>query len=133
MERISTDRKTLKKFGITMAIAFLAIAVMILLRHKHNVIPVAVTSLVFFTMAYMRPEILKPAYIAWMKLAFVLSWINTRLILIVMFYLFMTPIALLLKLFGVDLLDRRIDKTKQSYWLPKEKGRQAGMDYERQF
>ncbi len=76
---------------------------------------------------------LKLLYSAWMKLVFVLAWINTRLALIIVFYLCITPIAVIMKIFGADLLDKRIDKTRPSYWLAKEKNRETTMNYERQF
>ena len=60
--------------------------------------------------------ILKSAYTFWMKLSFIIAWINTRLILIIIFYLIITPIGFAMRLFGVDLLDRKIDKNRLSYW-----------------
>jgi multisubunit Na+/H+ antiporter MnhG subunit len=133
MEIISADKKTLKKFGITMGFTFIIIAMIILFRHKHNTMPAFVFSLVLFIAAYVLPGILKPLYFCWMKLAFVLSWVNTRLLLIAVFYLLVTPLAVIARMFGTDLLDKRIDKTKQSYWLAKEKSRQGLSDYQRQF
>ena len=35
--------------------------------------------------------VLRPIYVGWMKFAFVLGWINTRLILGLFFYLILTP------------------------------------------
>lgn len=68
-----------------------------------------------------------------MRFALILSWINTRLILSIMFYLIFSPIGRVMKLFGVDPLDRKIDKNKQSYWHKKEARKFNPLDYERQF
>ena len=127
------DKKTLRKFGVTMGIAFLVITLVIFLRHRHNTLPTSIISAVFFILAFIAPSLLKPVYIFWMNLAFVLSWINTRLILLVIFYLIFTPVGLALQLFGVDLLDRKIDKHKESYWRKKEEKRFNPLNYERQF
>jgi hypothetical protein len=127
------DKKTLRKFGVTMGIAFLVITLVIFLRHRHNTLPTSIISAVFFILAFIAPSLLKPVYIFWMNLAFVLSWINTRLILLVIFYLIFTPVGLALRLFGVDLLDRKIDKHKESYWRKKEEKRFNPLNYERQF
>lgn len=124
------DKQNLRRFGITMAIAFLLITFFILLKHKHSVVPTALAAVFFLMSGIITPISLKPIYILWMKLALVLSWINTRLILFVMFYLIFTPIGLAIKLFGVDLLDRKIDKNKDSYWKKEEL---TLSDYERQF
>ena len=133
MEKLSLDRKTLKKFGITMGIAFLVITVIIFVRHRHNIIPTSIVSAAFLILAFTLPHFLKPIYIAWMRLAFILSWFNTRLILFILFYLVFTPMGLSMKLFGVDLLDRKIDKDKESYWKNKEEKEFNPIDYERQF
>ena len=62
-----------------------------------------------------------------------MAWINTRLILFIVFYLIFTPLGLVMRLFGADLLERKIDKRKDSYWLKKEKKAFVSSDYDRQF
>ncbi len=131
MEKIDLNKRNLLKFGITMGIAFLVIAIFVLIRHKHSALPLAIIAVIFSVAAGIAPGFLKPAYIIWMRFAFALSWINTRLILIIIFYLVFTPIGLIMRLCRVDLLERGIDKHKASYWKKKEPGESPG--YERQF
>jgi hypothetical protein len=133
MEKLNPDKKNLKNFGITMCVVFLVITGLIIVKHRHSAVPTAVISGTFLFLALIQPLLLKPVYIPWMKLVFVLGWINTRLILSIIFYLVFTPIGLTLKLFGVDLLDRKIDKNRQSYWQKREKKEFNPLDYERQF
>ena len=133
MEKLNLDKKSLRKFGITMGIAFLVITLFILIRHRHSVLPTSIISVIFFILALIMPVFLKPIYICWMRLAFILSWFNTRLILFIIFYLIFTPIGLGMRLFGVDLLDMGIDKGKNSCWKKKEKRDFNPLDYERQF
>ena len=133
MEKLSLDKKSLRKFGITMGIAFFIITIIILIRHKHSVIPASIISITFLILAFTLPALLKPTYILWMKLAFVLGWINTRLILCMLFYLLFAPMGLVMRLFKVDLLDRKIEKNKDSYWRKKEKREFDTLDYKRQF
>ena len=75
---------------------------------------------VFALSGLFAPGVLRPVYTGWMKLAFVLAWVNTRLLLGLFFYLVMTPIGLLLRLFGKDLLNERIDRSAHSYWVRRE-------------
>jgi len=133
MEKLSLDKKSLRDFGMTMGIAFLVITMIFYFRHKQAGLYTAIISLVFLVSALSLPNFLKPIYIFWMRLAFVLGWINTRLILLVMFYLIFTPIGLVMRLFGVDLLHRRIETNKDSYWLKKAEKVFNPLDYERQF
>jgi len=133
MDKLNLDKKSLRKFGLTMAIAFLLITFFILFRHKYSIMPTLLLSAIFFVLSFVAPVLLEPVYTIWMRLALVLSWINTRLILLIMFYLIFTPIGLGMRLFGVDLLDRKIDKSKNSYWKKKEKREPSISNYERQF
>ena len=133
MEKPSLDKKTLRKFGITMGVAFFIIALVITARHRHNPLFVLSVSAAWFIFAFVLPVLLKPLYIIWMKFAFILSWINTRIILFILFYLFFTPIGIVIRLFGIDLLKIKIDKTKDSYWQKAIKKSLNRTDYERQF
>lgn len=63
-----------------------------------------------------RP-LLRPVYILWMKFAFILGWVNTRLILGIFFYGIITPVGLVMRLFGWDPLTRKIDRSAPSYWV----------------
>jgi len=116
-----------------MGIVFLIITLFLLLRHKHNMLSTASVSILFFILALAAPLLLKPIYIFWMKLAFILGWFNTRLILFIIFYLIFTPIGLGMKLLGIDLLDRKIEKKKISYWIKKEITVFNPLNYQRQF
>ena len=133
MEKLNLSFSNLKKFGITMGIAFLVIVLLIFLKHRHANLPFLLLSLGFFISAVVSPVILKPVYIIWMRFAFILSWINTRLLLLLIFYLVFTPISLILKLLGKDMLERKIDKQSASYWHHRESAVTAAKDYERQF
>ncbi|MDD2688665.1 MAG: SxtJ family membrane protein [Candidatus Omnitrophica bacterium] len=133
MEKLNLSKNNLRKFGIIMGAAFLVIALFILLKNKNNILPVACVSGGFFISALFIPAMLKPVYIFWMKLDFILSWVNTRLILSILFYAVFTPMGLGMRLFGIDLLDRKIEKRRGSYWRKKDKKQLFALDYERQF
>ncbi len=133
MEKLNLDKKSLRKFSITMAIAFLIITFIIFIRHRYSPIPTFIISAIFFISAFTIPTLLRPIYFLWMKFAFILSWINTRVILFIIFYLIFMPIGLVMKLFRVDLLDRKIDKNKNSYWHKMPKRTFNQLSYEKQF
>ena len=116
-----------------MAIAFLVIAAIVILKHHHVSLSLLIISGSFFVLGAVAPAILKPVYVAWMKLAVVLSWINTRIILLILFYLILTPIGLIMRLFGKDVLDFKIKKNRDSYWQKKEKKPFLPLEAQRQF
>ena len=55
-----------------------------------------------------------------MTLALVLGYFTSSLILCILYYCVLTPIGLIMRLFGKDLLDRRWDKEASSYWIKKQ-------------
>lgn len=75
---------------------------------------------------------LKAIYNAWMKFAHALGWINTRIILTLVYLLIFTPIALIFRLIGKDPMDRRFESV-DSYWIKKETKVFRQEDYRRQF
>ena len=70
---------------------------------------------VFWAIALIAPQILRPVNDIWLKIGNVLGWINSRIILGVMFFLLIFPIGLLLKLFGKDSMNRKFEKDVKSY------------------
>ena len=88
---------------------------------------------VFAVSGAFAPRLLRPVYAAWMKFAFVLGWVNTRVLLSVFFYLVMTPLGTVLRLFGKDLLGERIDRTASSYWIPRQETPFDPQQYRRLF
>jgi hypothetical protein len=133
MKKEKSEKEQLRSFGITMGIAFLIITGLIALKHRHSLIPASVFSAFFFIAGLLIPAVLKPIHIFWMKLAHVLSWINTRLLLCVVFYVLFFPIGLIMKLFGFDPLDRKLERDRSSYWQERKKPGSGTNHYEKQF
>ena len=82
--------------------------------------------------ALVFPKGLLPFYKIMTLFGLVLGWINTRIILSVMFYLVFTPIAVFFRIIGRDGLRLKKDKNAKSYWtdrgeIPKKES------YEHQF
>ena len=131
MENRDLSKENLRKFGLTLAVALSIFGFIAYLRQKPICLYFLYGSLLFLLWAIILPKTLKLFYLAWMRFAFVLGWVNTRIILILMFYLIFTPFGLLMRLFRVDLLQTK-DK-KDTYWYKKEKTVFNPAYYERRF
>ena len=118
---------------MTMGVALVVIALLVYFKAKAVSWPFLALAVVFFAAGGVCPRSLGLTYALWMRLAAVLAWINTRLILVVMFYLVFTPMGLAMRLFRADPLDRRIKAGTASYWKKKEDRKFVQSDYERQF
>jgi len=67
-----------------------------------------------------RPALLRRIFIAWMVVAFPIGWIISQIILAVLYFLVLTPVAWILRLRGRDLLGRTPTPERVSYWEPKQ-------------
>jgi hypothetical protein len=70
---------------------------------------------VLVALGLVAPLSLGLPYRLWMKLGHALGWVNTRLLLCIIFYLMITPMGFLMRLFGWDPMRRRMDKLAVTY------------------
>jgi hypothetical protein len=68
----------------------------------------------------------------WMTLASVLGYVNSRILLGILYYGVMTPIGLVARLTGYDPLHRRVTRAS-SYWHRRAHTRQTRQGFERAF
>jgi hypothetical protein len=61
------------------------------------------------------PTALKPVYRVWMTIGQVLGWVNTRIILAVMFYFVFAPVAILMRMFRKDPMRRKLEPSAETY------------------
>jgi len=71
---------------------------------------------------YSVPPLRRLLYIGWMYAVFPLGWTVSHLILVIVYYVVVTPTGLIMRLFGHDALQRRVDNESQSYWLEHRPG-----------
>jgi hypothetical protein len=117
---VNASRKNVRNFGLLFtAICLLATAYLVF--KGQSLWPWTACAAAFFGLsAFAAYPVLKPLYTVWMLFAFALGWVNTRLLLGAFFYLVVTPIGLLLRLTGKDLLDEKIDPSAKSYWIKRK-------------
>jgi hypothetical protein len=65
--------------------------------------------------------LLQRAYDRWMVVVRALAWVNTRVILTVVFYLILTPVGLVRRLMGYDPLNRRLEPDARTYRVSRER------------
>ena len=116
-----------------MLVGFFVLGTILFLKHKESYVGFYIAAIFFWALGVWAVDFLKPIYIVWMRLAFCLGWFNTRVILVVVFYGLMTPVGLLMRILGKDLLNVTIEKDKLSYWIKKEEKEFSQRDYERRF
>jgi cytochrome b subunit of formate dehydrogenase len=134
MPKIETNTKILRNFSLGASVFFALITGYLYYKNKIDFIPyMGSVSGIFLFFGIVKPELSKPIYIAWMSFAHILGQINTKIILLLVFILTVVPVSLFLKLFRKDILDKKLDKEKTSYWNQKETKEFKKESYERHF
>ncbi|MBI4536071.1 MAG: hypothetical protein HY708_07315 [Ignavibacteriae bacterium] len=132
-DKINASRKEVRKFGIMFAVICAIIGGYLLYKGADAWRWLAVGSAFFLGTGLVGYPLLKPIYIGWMKFAFVLGWVNTRILLGLFFYLVLTSVGLVLRLLGKDLLNLKFDRSSTTYWVKKERAAFDPKRYERLF
>jgi len=133
IKNIKEEKTNLRKFGVTVGIVILLISASLYFLDEDSFIYFGIIGILLLLFGFILPNLLKPLNKVWMTLAIILGWFMSRVILFILYYVIITPIGFLLKLIGKDFLNRKIDKTSQSYWEIREKKITEQIDYERQF
>ena len=57
----------------------------------------------------------------WFKLGLLLGAIVAPIVMGIIFFLTVTPIGIIMRLFGKDIINQKIKKTAKSYWIKRKK------------
>jgi len=132
IKELKTGPSELRKFGLLVGGVFAVLGLVFLLRHKAHYPWFLVPGIVLILFGAIIPRALKHVYIAWMSLAIVLGFVVSNVLLTVFFFLVITPVGLLARLFGKDFLSLKLNRQASSYWIARTTTR-GKADYERQF
>jgi hypothetical protein len=83
-------------------------------------------------LAVVRPPMLRPVYLLLTLIGFPIGIVVGHVILAVVYYGVLTPIAVVFRIAGRDALQRTPDSTAASYWIPRQSADDAHRYY-RQF
>ena len=112
------DSKGLRKFGITTGVIIVILfAVFFPWVFDAATMPAWpwVVACVLWVPALFVPDTLHPVYVTWMRVGHAIGWVNTRIILGLVFYIMILPMGLIMRMFGNDPMERKIDKSASSY------------------
>ena len=107
-----------KSFGIVFFIVFLILAVYPLKNNGNIIIPLLTISFVFLLLGLTNSQLLTPLNKIWFKFGIFLGKIVSPLVMSIIFFLLVTPIGILMRLFKKDLLNLKYN-SKKSYWIEK--------------
>ena len=111
-------RREIKYFSVTMLIAFALANVVLLLAGKYRVAGwIFGCGFVLSVVCYFIPLVGKLIYLVWMAATYVLGRIVSPIVTAIIFYLLVTPIALVNRLMGKDRLRLKKPKNASTYFV----------------
>ena len=115
--KISSNRN----FGLVFFIVFLIISLWPLTYGELIRIWSVIISLVFLILGLMNSKLLTPLNQLWFKFGIILGAIVAPIVMGVVFFLVVTPIGVIMRIMGKDLLRKKYDKKKETYWIKRGK------------
>jgi hypothetical protein len=112
----NSSSKELRSFGFIVGGAFGLIGLWpLVFRHQNMRIWALLLAGLLGAAAFVLPRALQPIFKVWMRAGFVLGWINTRIILGIIFYVVFTPAGLVMRLMHKDPMRRQSQPDADSY------------------
>jgi len=109
-----------RSFGLTFAVIFALFAGISLWRGGTWWPYLGVAAAAFSGLALVRAEMLAPLNRLWLKFGLLLHKVMTPLVMGLMFYGVFTPMGLILKAMGKDLLRLKSGENASTYWIERE-------------
>ena len=114
------NKENNKSFGILFFIVFLLIAIWPVLDSGSIRLWSILISLIFFILGIINSKILTPLKKGWIKLGEILGKVIAPIVMGFIYFIIITPIGILMRLLGKDLLNVKYNKNK-SYWIKRTK------------
>ncbi len=122
LRKLKQDSAALRKYGLTMAVALglIGAAMRFVGHHPQRAFWTWIAAGAFLVLGLAAPRTLRGMHRVWMGLAFVLGWFVSRIILSVIFFGIITPIGVVMKIAGKDVLSEKIDRNAATYWITRD-------------
>ena len=130
---IKSTTKELREFGLTIGVILAIFGALALWKGRPAAPYLLGAGALLIFLGTMIPRILIAPQKIWMGLAIIIGFVMSRVILAVLFFLVITPTALLLRMIGKDILDQRLEPDRQSYWNARDMEPKPAESYENQY
>ena len=108
-----------RNFGLVFFVFFLIIGLWPLLGTNEIRYWSIFFSVIFFLLGITNSKLLNPLNKIWFNFGILLGKMISPLIMGIIFFLVVTPIGLIMRVFGKDILSLKHNKKNKSYWIEK--------------
>ena len=112
-----------KSFGVVFSIFFILVTIYIFYKTNQINAITSTLAIIFLLLGLFNSIILTPLNFVWFKFGILLSRIVSPLVMLMIFFAIVTPLAILAKIVRKDFLniDKKKNMIKSTYWIEKEK------------
>ena len=110
-----------RSFGILFFIVFLIISLWPLKSGHNPNFYLLFASVIFLILGALNSKLLTPLNKAWIKFGEILGLIIAPIVMGLVYFVILTPVSLIVRLFGKDLLGLKFLKESKTYWIKRKK------------
>ena len=110
-----------KSFGLLFFVVFLIIGLWPLKNGESLNFYFIIASVVFLILGLLNSKLLSPLNKSWIKLGEILGIIIAPIVMALVYFAILTPISIIVRVFGKDLLGLKFLKEKDTYWIKRKK------------
>ncbi|MDA9703432.1 SxtJ family membrane protein [Candidatus Pelagibacter bacterium] len=110
-----------RSFGILFFLVFLGFGLWPLTKEMSPNIYLITISVIFLILGLLNSKLLSPLNNLWIKFGEILGKVIAPIVMAVVYFLILTPISLLVRLFGKDLIEMKFNNNVKSYWIKRKK------------
>ena len=116
------SQKVLRQFSAAWLVFFLAVGARQYFSRGHHEVGIilGVIAILIGGLGLVKPVAVRRLFVACTVLAFPIGWVISQIMLALMFYGLVTPIAFIFKVQGRDLLARKPATDRATFWMPKK-------------
>ena len=110
-----------KSFGLLFFVVFLIIGLWPLKNGESLNFYFITASVVFLILGLLNSKLLSPLNKSWIKLGEILGIIIAPIVMALVYFVILTPVSIIVRVFGKDLLGLKFSKKKETYWIKRKK------------
>jgi hypothetical protein len=110
-----------RSFGLLFFAVFLILGLWPLKNGENLNIYFIITSVIFLLLGLINSKLLSPINKLWIKFGELLGIIIAPIVMALVYFVILTPVSLIVRIFGKDLLGLRFLKEKETYWIKRKK------------
>ena len=110
-----------RSFGILFFIVFLILSLWPLKSGNNLNLYFLITSGIFLILGAINSKLLTPLNKTWIKFGEILGLIIAPIVMSLVYFVILTPVSLIVRLFGKDLLGLKFIKENETYWIKRKK------------